>query len=236
VLAGPGPAEGRLRTRPSDPAASAGPGLHRLGLDRERDAMLFVPADYDPARPAPFVLSLHGAGGDERSGLFPMDDLADDAGLVLLSPASRRQTWDLLVGGYGPDVEFIDRALTAAFDRVAVDPNHLAIGGFSDGAYYALSLGITNGDLFGRIVAFSPGFVAPAGQRGAPRIFVSHGTGDRVLNIDRTSREVVPRLARAGYEVVYREFDGPHTVPPDVAREALAWFLAPESLEIPQPA
>jgi phospholipase/carboxylesterase len=32
------------------------------------------------------------------------------------------------------------------------------------------------------------------------------------------------RLERAGYEVRYREFDGGHVVPPDVAREAASWF------------
>jgi predicted esterase len=30
----------------------------------------------------------------------------------------------------------------------------------------------------------------------------------------------------AGYTVLYREFDGPHTVPEDIASEALAWFTA----------
>jgi predicted esterase len=32
-------------------------------------------------------------------------------------------------------------------------------------------------------------------------------------------------LERAGYDVTYREFDGPHTVPPDIAREAADWFV-----------
>jgi phospholipase/carboxylesterase len=54
------------------------------------------------------------------------------------------------MGGYGPDVEFIDRALDWAFDRLTLDIRKLAITGFSDGASYALSLGITNGDLFTR--------------------------------------------------------------------------------------
>jgi phospholipase/carboxylesterase len=34
----------------------------------------------------------------------------------------------------------------------------------------------------------------------------------------------VPQLRRAGYDVRYREFDGPHTVPGDIAREALDWL------------
>jgi phospholipase/carboxylesterase len=37
--------------------------------------------------------------------------LADEAGVILLAPESRGRTWDVLVGGYGPDVEFIGRAL-----------------------------------------------------------------------------------------------------------------------------
>ncbi len=62
-------------------------------------------------------------------------------------------------------------------------------------------------------VAFSPGFTAPAGHRGKPPIFVSHGTRDKVLPIGASSRRIVPELERDGYEVHYREFDSPHTVP-----------------------
>ena len=222
----PGPEEGRLQARPGHPTETASPGLHALNLDPGRDALLYVPTGYRPEQLAPFVLSLHGAGGDESSGLYPLRDLADEAGLVLLSPASRRQTWDVIRGGYGPDVAFIDRALAAVFARCAVDPDRLAVGGFSDGASYALSLGLTNGDLLNHVLAFSPGFMAPAAQRGEPRIFISHGAKDQVLAIDRTSRRIVPQLVRAGYDVLYREFDGPHTVPPEIAREGLDWFVS----------
>jgi phospholipase/carboxylesterase len=152
--------------------------------------------------------------------------LADAAGLLLLAPASRDRTWDLLVGRrYGPDLALIDRALEQTFSRYAVAPERVAIGGFSDGASYALSLGITNGDLFTHVIAFSPGFMAPAGQTGSPRIFVSHGTRDGVLPIDRCSRRIVPELERSGYEVLYREFEGGHTISPEIALEAVGWFM-----------
>ena len=118
----------------------------------------------------------------------------------------------------------IDRALEHVFSRYAVDLERLAIGGFSDGASYALSLGITNGDLFTHAIAFSPGFMAPAGQSGSPRIFVSHGTRDNVLPIDSCSRRIVPQLERAGYDVLYREFEGGHTISPEIALEAVGWF------------
>jgi phospholipase/carboxylesterase len=118
----------------------------------------------------------------------------------------------------------VDPALGHAFSRCAVDPVRVGVGGYSDGASYALSLGLANGDLFSHVLAFSPGFLAPAGQTGAPRTFVSHGTRDGWLPIDRCSRRIVPRLQRAGYEVRYREFEGGHVVPPAIAREAAAWF------------
>ena len=45
-----------------------------------------------------------------------------------------------------------------------------------------------------------------------------------MLPIDVTSRRVVPRLERAGYDVRYREFAGGHEYPPAVVGEALAWW------------
>jgi predicted esterase len=225
-----GPARrGRILARPGLPEGAAQdtgapPGIHRLDLDSTRDGLCYVPAGYRSDTPAPLVLLLHGAGGNARNGLAPLQPLADAAGLILLAPDSRRATWDVIQGGYGPDIAFIDAALAATFARYAVDPVHLGIGGFSDGASYALSVGLTNGDLFTHILAFSPGFLAAAGQTGTPRIFISHGIHDSVLPIDRCSRRIVPRLRDADYAVRYEEFDGPHTVPPDIARAAVQWF------------
>ena len=54
----------------------------------------------------------------------------------------------MLIGRYGSDIAFIDRALAQIFNRNAIDPSKVAIAGFSDGASYALSVGLTNGDLF----------------------------------------------------------------------------------------
>jgi predicted esterase len=219
----------RLRSRPAKPTVEApGHGLHPLGLGGRRDGVLYVPQGYRPDRPAPLVVMLHGAGGDARNALRPLQPYADEAGVLLLAPDSRGPTWDLILDEYGPDVAFLDRALAHVFARYAVDPERVAIEGFSDGASYALSLGITNGDLFSYVLAFSPGFMAPPSQEGAPRLFVSHGTRDEVLPIGPCSRTLVPRAQRAGYTVRYREFDGGHGVPPALAREALDWFLTGE--------
>jgi predicted esterase len=217
---------GRLRVRPAPPTQEAQTrGLRKLGLGGRRDGLLYVPEGYRKDEPAPLVVMLHGAGGNADHALQPLLKLADEAGLLLLAPDSRGPTWDLILDDFGPDVDFLDAALAHVFERFAVDPARLALEGFSDGASYALSLGVTNGDLFGHLIAFSPGFLAPAGQHGEPRLFVSHGTQDTVLPIGPCSRTLVPRVERAGYHVRYREFDGGHNVPPRIAREALDWFL-----------
>jgi len=169
---------------------------------------------------------LHGAGSTAQHGIAPLLDHAEDAGLALLAPTSHGRTWDVLLGGFGPDVAGIDALLGHLFERLEVDPERLAVGGFSDGASYALSLGITNGDLFRHVLAFSPGFAAPGRRQGQPAIFVSHGVRDPVLPIDRCSRRVVPALRAGGYDVDYREFDGGHELPPPLARDAVAWMLA----------
>ncbi|MDQ4049360.1 MAG: hypothetical protein M3131_08290, partial [Actinomycetota bacterium] len=150
------------------------------------------------------------------------------AGLMLLAPKSRGPTWDVVRGGFGPDVASLDALLEHVFERFAVDPSRVALGGFSDGASYALSLGPSNGELFTHLIAFSPGFMAPGVKHGRPSIYVSHGVEDRVLPIDRCSRTLVPELRRAGYKVDYREFEGGHTVPAHLARAAVSWLVRRE--------
>ena len=218
--------DGRITARPSrHTGGNARYGLHELGITRQRDALIYVPKSYNPTRPAPLVLGLHGANGGPSASMGRMMPRADDAGMIVVGVASRERSWDVLYGGFGPDVAIVNRALTKVFDRYAVDPSRVGIEGFSDGASYALSLGLTNGDLFKSIMAFSPGFMSPGDRRGKPRVFIAHGTGDTTLPIDRTSREIVPELRGDGYSVRYIEFDGRHKPYPPATDAAVRWFV-----------
>ena len=185
------------------------------------DALLAVPAG-DPG-PRPLLVFFHGAGGTAQQSATAVGDVAAEHGILVLAPTSAGTTWDLLAGGLGPDVAAVDAALEQVFAGHAV--SRLSVGGFSDGASYALSLGLANGDLSQAVLAFSPGFVAPPGQLGSPRIWISHGTRDRVLPVERCGRRVSRALAGAGYEVTYEEFDGGHVMTPDLVASALDWWL-----------
>jgi predicted esterase len=220
-------ATGRLTARPRTSGAGKSPGavgLHPLSVAKDRDALLFVPTNTG-AQPRPLVVSLHGAGGNAQHGIRLLEARAEAQGFLILAPPSRRETWDVIVNNLGPDVDFINAALDRVFETHTIDPARIAISGFSDGASYALTLGLPNGDLFSHILAFSPGFTAHPSTAGSPAIFISHGKRDTVLPIDPCSRRIVPRLRAAGLRVDYREFDGGHTVPPDMSAAAVQQIL-----------
>lgn len=223
-----GPAEeGRLLARPGAVPPGAPwplpPGLHPLGLGGARDGLLAVP-EARPEGPLPLIVMLHGATGNAERSLRRLGSLAEHALVVL--PESLGTSWDVLEGGYGPDIARIDAALARVFAAWPLDPDRLALAGFSDGASYALSLALMNGELFSHCLAFSPGFCAPVRFEGRPALFVSHGTADEVLPIEACSRRLMPRLDRAGYYGQYMEFPGGHTVTEEVRAAALAFLQA----------
>ncbi|HET6669170.1 MAG TPA: PHB depolymerase family esterase [Pyrinomonadaceae bacterium] len=222
--------EGRLTARPhTSGTLSANTSVGKtikLGLDRERDALLYVPKSATNS-PLPLLLFLHGATQSADDMFWYLDSAPDETGVAILAPNSRDTTWDAFTDGFGPDVEFVNRALDRVFETVAIDPARVAVGGFSDGATYAISLGLINGDLFNLVAAFSPGFVIDGTRQGMPQFFISHGTRDRILPIDSCGRRVTAELKDRGYKVTLREFDGGHEIPANVILEGLRWVAAP---------
>lgn len=217
--------DGRLKVRPRASRGALTERTIRLGLGDVRDATLHVPGER-PMAPVPLLVLLHGAGGSGDGILQRLRSFSDEAGVAVLAPDSRGGTWDAIRGSFGPDVAFLDRALARVFELVDVDAARVTVGGFSDGASYAISLGLLNGDLFPRVLAYSPGFFVGGPAQGKPRFFVSHGTADEILPIDRCSRVIVPALQQRGYDVTFRQFDAGHTIPPNIARDGMTFAAA----------
>jgi len=221
----PEPIKPRLSARPGTPTQTPATGLTKLGLGSGRDGVLYVPSYYSADKAMPLFVALHGAGG---SGAYWKSyyDRAEARGIVFMAPDSRSSTWDMIRGDYGPDIIFLDHALNYVFDRCNIDQSHILLGGFSDGASYALSLGLSNGDLFSRLIGYSPGFLLRTNPIvGKPKIYISHGTQDPVLPVKYTRDTIVASLRSSGYDVTYNEFSGDHEVPASVSEAALDWFL-----------
>ncbi|MDP3173598.1 MAG: hypothetical protein Q8M88_04105 [Phenylobacterium sp.] len=186
----------------------------------------YAPTSCRDAAAVPLLVLFHGAGGLPQRTLPMIAPLADELGFLVFAPKSLGMTWDIIEGGFGPDVKFIDESLKLIFAEHPVDPARVGVSGFSDGASYALSIGLSNGDLFSDAIAFSPGFSMNLGAVGRPRIFISHGERDRVLPIDMCARPTARQLAGAGYDVLYKEFPGGHTAPPELVEIAVRRFVS----------
>lgn len=224
----------RIQTRVTPPTDVIEPGEHRLGVGGSRlvngklswrDGTLYVPNVPESGKPLPLFVWMHGGGGRASDGeyLFP---LADELGVAIVTLDARHNTWDGIDSPFGPDVLFIDESLQHIFERVAIDPQKVALAGLSDGAAYALAVGRVNGDLFTHLVAVAPGRLnPPAPTIGEPRILVAHGTQDNVYSVHGSRNYIVPNLEEAGYDVTYLEFDGPHWMPEPVARQVLKWLV-----------
>ena len=206
-----------------EPAAYDRPGRYDLKLDNVRDGSVYVPKDYKASVPAPLLVWLHGAGG--QGNISPnLAALADEFGVIVLAPDSREWTWGAILGRWGPDLDFLQLAMKQTVSRHAVDRERLWLGGFSDGGSFSLSLGISYGDIFRKVFAGAPGVMQPIEANGKPPIFLAHGRQDQTMPIDETSRKFLPRLKALNYDVTYREYEGRHTLPPEVLREAFEWF------------
>ena len=212
----------RLPTLPPLP-----PGRNALGLFDQRDAVLYVPEGIDARRPTPLVTLFHGGGGHAAKILPMLEEHAARRRFLLLAPQSLFPTWDLVIAGHGRDRERLDAALGAVAARFLLDPSRFVFAGHSDGGSYALSLGLANGAFVSHLVISSAGFMSVHLQTGAPKIFISHGTRDEQIPIERSARVHAARLTEAGYDVSYVEYAGPHAWQPTVVSQAVDFFMAP---------
>jgi len=217
---------GRLSFTPAEPTQDPlPPGRNRLGIADERDSVLFVPTGLDALGPVPLFVMFHGAGGFPEKVLPFIEEHAERDKFLILAPHSMYPTWDIVIGGSGPDLERLHQALIAVTSRYRIDRDHLAFAGFSDGASYALSIGVTNGDIASHVIAFSGGFMAVFTQEGAPKVFIAHGLNDEQLPIETSGRANATKLKAAGYDVQYIEFSGLHAIQPVIVDMAIQFFL-----------
>ena len=209
-----------------EPAPAAVPyGQSRLGIsDDDRDGTLYIPKSYRPGVPIPLMMMLHGFAGTGEGvrGMFP---LAEEFGVVMIAPESRGLTWGRSIPGFDDDVRYLGPAYRRVAEIVDIDTTRVALGGVSDGAGYALSMGLAYGDSFNHLIIFMGGQMIPYRNQGKPKIFMAHGVDDTQMPIDKTARVYLPRLKADGYDVTYHEYSGGHRVPPAEIRAAFEWFV-----------
>ena len=156
-----------------------------------REYILYVPRSYDRSKPAPLVISIHGAANwpSFQMNLSQWNTLADEHGFIVVYPAGEGggpKTW-LLRGertpSHMPDVVFISELLDTLEASYNIDPARIYANGLSNGGGVTFALSCT---LSHRIAAFGPVAAAVTlpvdwcpDSRPAP-MMAFHGTADRI--------------------------------------------------------
>ncbi len=162
-----------------------------------RTYILHVPPGYDPGKPMPLVVALHGLGGsgaefERRSGI---DAEADQKGFIVAYPDAtewlgKRQlaAWDtgnglVPAGGKADDVGFLRSLIDTTQKQMSVDPRRIYMVGVSNGGMEAYRAAAELSDKVAAVVDISGGM---SGREPAPCQPVS------VLSIVGTSDRIVP--------------------------------------------
>ncbi len=188
------------------------------------------------------LVLFHGRGTDEHD-LFPLLDALDPE--RRLAGATPRATLSLPPGGAHwyvvervgyPHADTFHAAYEQAGAFVDALPELLGVpiertllGGFSQGAVMAYSLGLGRGRPRPAGVLAISGFIptvegfelATAAAAGLP-VAIAHGSLDPVIGVD-FGREARERLTAAGADVSYRESEVGHTVDPAWLAPLAGW-------------
>ncbi len=170
---------------------------------QKRDYLLYVPRSYDPSRPTPLVISMHGAGlwGAAQKETSQWNKLADSQGFIVVYPSGVGgkgvRIWHAEPGS-GPmaDVRFISELIDTLKVSYNIDSTRIYANGLSNGGGMSFVLSCTLSD---RIAAI--GMVAAAqtlpwswctDHRAVPMI-AFHGTADPEVPYNGGPSWVSPR-------------------------------------------
>lgn len=206
-------------------------GNGRITLGEDLRAFLMVPRQLDPSRTYPLVVVLHGAGRQDELLFKGLQGEADRRDAIFLIPRSYQMTWDMIAGGNDADLRFLAYCLRWIYQRYPIDPARQALLGFSDGASYALAIGLSNPKLFSAVMAWAAGFLAidtnnlTADDR-KPRLFVEYGDQDPLFPYEAVALPMRDALVKIGYPLVFRTDEGGgHWPSRRFQPDALDWFF-----------
>ena len=216
---------------PDAPATTG--GLGRVTVGEQHLAHVLAPHVIDPARRYPLLLVLHGAGRQDEMIARGLRDEPDRRQAIFVVPRSRAMTWDLIAGGQGEDLAFIGVVLESVYRRFPIDPARHATIGFSDGASYALGIGLSNPRIFDAVMGWAAGFLAidtnnlkPDDRK--PRVLLEYGTRDQLFSFEQVALPIRELLTQLGYPLEFWVDEGGiHWPRADLMTAALDWYLGP---------
>ncbi len=188
-----------------------GPGDHTRSVvmdGQQRTYLVHIPGNYDPKKPAPVVLALHGAAMDGSMMVWfsGLNTKSDEAGFIVVYPSGTGvgpfRTWNAggfsgkMAEGRADDVAFLGKVLDDLAAVASVDGKRVYACGMSNGGMMCYRLAA---ELSDRIAAIAPVAGTLAIEQCRPKRAVPvihfHGTRDNIVPF-RMTREK-PRVHEA---------------------------------------
>jgi predicted esterase len=216
--------------------------------DYDVEYLVYVPAAYHPAVPAPALISLHGATGSGDNHIhFWLERFRRRDDVFLIAPTAARYGWGRARQGHAAVLAVRRDVL----QRWNIDPSRLYLDGASmggNGSYEIASL------YPGRFAAIAPRIGAPLRLRTVdPRTreervevrFVENLCATPVFTVVGARDDRIPieqvrlgrdRMREVGVPLVYHEHaDGGHEWFPEEDEAVLEWMLRQRLLRYPNP-
>ena len=181
-------------TGPAPPSGTFVVSIEHDGLERE--AVVYVPASYDPGTSTPLVLNFHGFGGLAEYHLEEADlrPQADRTGGLLVVPQGSlldgSSHWNpALPGGdnksSADDFGFVAALLEAVREQYPYDAGRVSAVGYSNGGMMALGLACQRSELIASAGSVSGAMLDESCDLAHPlSIITLHGTADSVIPYD----------------------------------------------------
>ncbi len=176
------------------------------------------PSAVDAPRPAPLIVALHGAGGDENMfvdayGAGALTRLADSLGALLVSP---------LANGFTPVM--LDSLLAVVSREYAVDSTRVYVIGHSMGAGITAALANTRGERLAAVAFIAGG--APVTTASSPPSYFVSGALDPVIPAARV-KAAADATQAAGRTMQYREYpsEGHTLIVGYVLSDVVTWLM-----------
>lgn len=170
----------------------------RSGGGRARAWIVYAPSGYDPTRPTPVVVLLHGrpSNGGGMAHLSGMNDVAENRNFIVVYPDGIDNEWNAQFDIAASDVSLSGRSSTLPQDDVGflktlmrdlaqdfnVDPSRLYLGGFSNGAFMTYRMACSASDTFAAFAAVGANLYVELSRlcsRSDPSaILIMNGTAD----------------------------------------------------------
>jgi polyhydroxybutyrate depolymerase len=153
---------------------------------KEREYLVYVPPSYDPAKPTPLIISLHGAGlwGAAQREISQWNRVADRAGFLVVYPSGSGpglRVWHDDSGATS-DVRFIAALIDTLEAQYTIDSARIYANGLSNGGGMSFVLSCTLSNRIAAVGLVGAALTVPwqwcADHHPVPAIWF-HGTADR---------------------------------------------------------